>query len=192
MNASLRMWKNRFVRVSNAWNEPNEKGDITPIKAWTVWKVAFVIMLALFIGYLFMIFNNEKLYSQIDVLPYLITTICAVYGIAYFIGLPWARKKDDIVDHQFVTLAFIALSSLIMSMIVSLSISTRFDQPVTQAIFDSVRKEDPSCTRYEDYRRYNIEQKASIFLIRDLQRAKIECIEIRNKTSTLDQQKKLK
>jgi hypothetical protein len=111
---------------------------------------------------------------------------------AWLIGRPSAKFEKELNDHRACFWILLFFGSFLggFPLLVCVDMIHK-NRPVTQAIFDAAKAADPSCNRYEAFRADRL-AKGVVFDIRDLGRAKDECIEHNEKTAALEQQKAIK
>jgi hypothetical protein len=192
INPTIRMWKNRLSRIAGAWSDPDQPRREPSISWVSSWWYTILVAVAILIYFIYGAVQAETWLKPAAEVLKLEGMFLAIFIIAYFVGRPHAVFKDELGDHQAGFWWSTIICGLLGWFILFVFIDTKHEaQPVTQAVYDQARREDPGCNRYQAYRDWRTD-KNELFDINDLKRARQECIDTREKNDLMAKQKALK
>lgn len=191
-NATLRMWINRYTRVSNAWSNTGQSHNgrpwFTQLKGW--WTANILALIGLIV-WVYEINQADRLLSMRELFKFM-AFIMFLHGITWLMVKPSAKWHEDNENNTIGFWVSSVIGILIGCTALSITIKDFYSfKPVSQKIYDSIKADNPGCNRYNDYRIDRIE-KNMIFTIMDLRLATLECNAITEKTQILNLQKTIK
>lgn len=192
INPTIRMWKNRIERVASVWSDPDQPARKFEIGYNGVINIAAIIGAALVAYYVYLTISSDTWWRVEKILPYVGMELFVIFGIAYFIGRPDAKRKSKLGDHAEKFWVFLIMWLLIGGVFLLIgNESFQKDKPVTQGVYAEAKAVDPSCNRIDDYRTWR-SGRDEIFIVRDINRAIRECAENKETAALLAKQKALK